>query len=185
METLNIFSTQVFGKQCNFDLDIMKKTCLDFAQNTDSVTVSNIGGYQGPHFTNSELEEEIIQSLPKAEDKILKDIRLSMWLNINQEEDFNDLHSHAPFIGNAFSGVFYIQVPQKSGRIRFFDPRGVITSAIDQDYYNNSHRYFYVDPYENLLLIFPSWLEHSVEPSKSKLDRISVAFNIRIEYDKL
>ena len=35
-----------------------------------------------------------------------------------------------------------------------------------------------MEPEDNKLILFPSWLEHDVEPSKSDEDRISIAFNV-------
>ena len=35
-----------------------------------------------------------------------------------------------------------------------------------------------IEPVENRLLIFPSWLEHQVLPNITQKDRISLSFNI-------
>jgi uncharacterized protein (TIGR02466 family) len=40
--------------------------------------------------------------------------------------------------------------------------------------------YWYAEPKEGDLIMFPSWLRHYVEPSKSNEDRISIAFNLEI-----
>lgn len=182
MEILNLFSTQVFAKQCNLNLEKLKNHCYSFQKNNESVTISNVGGYQGPFFEYPELVYEIVNSLPKNPNKPLNGIEASLWLNINGQDDYNFLHSHAPFIGNALSGVFYVKAPKDSGNIYLYDPRGVLTSAIDQNYYNDSNRYYYIEPFDNLLIIFPSWLEHCVGANNSQEDRISIAFNIRLEY---
>ena len=50
-------------------------------------------------------------------------------------------------------------------------------------YFHDEKNYEEIYPQENMMLMFPSWLEHSVEPSKSKEERISISFNIfDIEY---
>ena len=50
-------------------------------------------------------------------------------------------------------------------------------------YFYDSKTHFKIFPQENMLLMFPSWLEHDVEPNKSKKERIAISFNILdIEY---
>ena len=44
----------------------------------------------------------------------------------------------------------------------------------------NLHHCYWFPPVEGRVLIFPSHLEHEVEINKSKEDRISVSFNIRL-----
>ena len=48
----------------------------------------------------------------------------------------------------------------------------------DYEYYYDGYAYTYINPKNNLLLLFPSWLEHDVEENKSDDERISIAFNI-------
>lgn len=182
MDTLNLFPTRVFGKRCNLDLETLENSCYEFQKKYPSVQISNVGGYQGRYFKSNELEKEIINSFPRSNDKELTNIEVTQWLNINSKDSHNILHSHGPFFGNALSGVFYVKAPKKCGNINLYDPRGALTSAIDLDYYNNSDRYYWIEPYDNLMLIFPSWLEHSVDPNESEEDRISIAFNIKLDY---
>ena len=48
--------------------------------------------------------------------------------------------------------------------------------------YNSSNaNTFKYTPRENMLILFPSNIEHAVERNKSKHDRISIAFNITIK----
>ena len=37
---------------------------------------------------------------------------------------------------------------------------------------------------ENMIYMFPSWIEHYVEPNRSDEDRISMAFNIGVKNDR-
>ena len=105
-----------------------------------------------------------------------------MWVNINKTGDYNEIHDHNPYDGTALSGVFYVKTPANCGRIRFYDPRPFITKAPDMQYYNDGNTYHYFDPEPNMLLIFPAWLKHMVEPNKSNEDRISISFNIKLLY---
>lgn len=78
------------------------------------------------------------------------------------------------------SGVFYVTTPKDCGRLRLFDPRPFIIGAPDMKYYNDGNNYHYFDPTPNLLVMFPGWLKHDVEPNLSDEERISIAFNFRI-----
>jgi uncharacterized protein (TIGR02466 family) len=42
----------------------------------------------------------------------------------------------------------------------------------------NAYDWFYIEPQEGLMIMFPSHLNHSVTSNKSDQERISVAFNI-------
>jgi len=186
MEILDLFPTQIFAKKCRLDLDSISNECRNFQLENYSVAGSSIGGNQFKNFRSLDLDKEIASSLPRSNNKELKSLSIFQWLNINKENSYNVSHSHGPFVGNALSGVFYVNAPENCGDITFYDPRGVITSAIDLDYYSDSPRYNTIKPYNNLLLIFPSWLEHSVNANLSTQERISIGFNIQIEYtDKL
>ena len=46
--------------------------------------------------------------------------------------------------------------------------------------HSGEHQYQYIVPQEGMLLFFPTWLEHDVEPSKTDDERISIAFNVRL-----
>ena len=48
----------------------------------------------------------------------------------------------------------------------------------DHLYFNSGTEYVFIEPQEGMIMFFPSWLEHDVEPSKSDEDRISIAFNV-------
>lgn len=182
MDILPLFPTNIFKKKCNLELESIRKMCYDHCLDNPSVTISNIGGYQGQNFHSSELTEEIVSSLPRSNNKVLTEIGIYQWLNINKFGNSNSTHNHNPFDGIALSGVFYVSAPPDSGSIVFYDPKNLITTSLDQIYYNNGNDCFLIEPEENLLLIFPSWLYHSVDPNHSNEDRISISFNIRLTY---
>ena len=72
-----------------------------------------------------------------------------------------------------------MKVPENSGRIRFYDPRMISSlNPPDHQYYYNSQSYNFIVPQEDMILFFPSWLEHDVEENQSNEERISIGFNI-------
>src|SRR5262249_743488 len=117
----------------------------------------------------------------RAENRKKKDnFRLSGWINVNRAGDFNLLHSHP---GSFLSATYYVKVPpdMKGGEIYFRDPRGPAvamyeTPGIDLPWVGSGLGLPFA-PNAGHLLLFPSWLEHRVEPFAGTGERISVAFN--------
>ena len=101
--------------------------------------------------------------------------------------NFNYAHTHG---GSNISGIYYLSVPGDSGKLLFNNPDKTIQNLTFFDgpfksfnEYNSTQ--FEIIPKENLLVLFPSHIEHYVEPNKSDEPRISIAFNIKIEKEKL
>lgn len=104
--------------------------------------------------------------------------RGTAWANINGRGDSNDMHNHA---ASHWSGVYYVQVPEKAGELCLFDPRPNInmTNSGNQflDIFQQSPER--IEPRVGTMVIFPSWLQHSVSAQQSDEERISIAFNLR------
>lgn len=92
----------------------------------------------------------------------------SLWGNINYKNNFNAHHTHEGWL----SGVFYLQTPPNSGRLIFVNP------MIRSERTLISCKNYPIVPQTLACIIFPSWLEHYVEPSASDTTRISMSFNI-------
>ncbi len=103
----------------------------------------------------------------------------NLWANINFGHYAHHLHHHP---NNHISGVYYAKAAEGAGDILFYDPRPQAhLMEPDVKVFNpaNSamHRF---KPEEGLMLLFPSWLEHSVEPNLSGEERVSLAFNVTL-----
>jgi uncharacterized protein (TIGR02466 family) len=99
---------------------------------------------------------------------------LQSWINMHDRGGFNFLHMHE---GSLLSGSFYLSVPPGSGQFVFRDPRpGVILSSVKGGV-PNGHADIHVTPSDGLLVLFPCWMEHYVEPHDSDEPRITIAFN--------
>jgi uncharacterized protein (TIGR02466 family) len=101
------------------------------------------------------------------------------WVNVNPTGGYNVIHNHP----NAFfSGVYYLQADENSGEIVFLNPvseQGLTMphELINRSSIYTSDRYFY-SPKQDLLLLFPSYINHYVHPNQSPDERICIAFNI-------
>ena len=82
------------------------------------------------------------------------------------------------------SGVLWVKAPKNSGNIIFESPYmwsgDTEINSYTEDFkkLNKQYQIHYFEPEEGSLLIFPSYIRHSVSENKSNEDRISVAFNL-------
>jgi uncharacterized protein (TIGR02466 family) len=99
---------------------------------------------------------------------------LQSWINMHDRGGFNYLHMHE---GSLLSGTFYISVPPGSGQFVFRDPRpGVLNGSIKGGV-PNGHADVHLTPSAGLMVLFPCWMEHYVEPHESDQPRIAIGFN--------
>lgn len=108
---------------------------------------------------------------------------MEMWANVSPAGASNQMHAHpgsfwsASFYiddgGDAQDGFFVAQDP------RFPTPRMVAPDLVFMDENGerqmSQHR---VRPEPGKLVIFPSWMMHSVRPHRGGRDRISIAMNV-------
>ena len=102
----------------------------------------------------------------------------SAWMNINDTRQcMNSEHVH----GDVFSGVFYLQAPEESGKLVLQNPainrmwNGCSLTSQKNQFTGESIR---IEPVEGNILLFPSYLPHSVETNNHDEERISISFNL-------
>ena len=99
------------------------------------------------------------------------------WANINATGASHEIHNHP---NNFLSGVYYVQTQPGADTINFHDPRiqtGIIRPPVTELTAENTDQVV-VRVKSGTLLVFPSYMQHSVSPNGSDRDRISVSFNI-------
>ena len=107
---------------------------------------------------------------------------LSAWCNVNRNRNFNRPHVHP---NSHWSGVYYVDIGKPdpditpNGYIEFVDPRNVAAAAEVPGFTFGDPCFFVPEP--GMMLIFPSWLYHWVMPFYGAGERISIAFNARVE----
>lgn len=91
-----------------------------------------------------------------------------------------ELHVHP---SAHISGVYYVAAPAGAmdekctdGKIRFYDPR---PRANMNQLFTQITRHSEM-PSPGDVLLFPSWLEHSVAPFQGEGERVCIAFNVRL-----
>ena len=107
------------------------------------------------------------------------------WLHVIEPGGNINRHWHPNSI---ISGTFYVSTVENDN-ICFFDPNEKIKQLIkiEPKAFNPSNSDYTMFPYMAIvfpvnthdLLLFPSWLEHSVEPNeKATINRISISFDV-------
>jgi uncharacterized protein (TIGR02466 family) len=99
------------------------------------------------------------------------------WANVLARGASHRRHAHP---NNFLSGVYYVRTPAGADTINFHDPRvqgAVIRPPVVELSAANTDQVV-VRVCEGTLLMFPAWLEHSVDANASDEERISVSFNV-------
>ena len=104
----------------------------------------------------------------------------NMWAIINKKGAMNQKHHHS---NSDLSAAYYITAKEGCGDIIFYDPRPgkvykhPLSNKPNLLNANNNG----VKPEPGMLVLFPSYLEHSVNPNTSDDERIVISFNISLE----
>jgi uncharacterized protein (TIGR02466 family) len=183
----NWFYTPIWHEYLQFDSEKIAKLCLDLKQNNHpNRVVSNRGGWQSENLDferNKKLKP--IQNLLEERVKLFSNsiggnltFKLdNSWVNINGKGCYNIPHVHPAC---SFSGTLYIQVPEDSGDIRFYNDFVPIKHyPVNLDKSPNFHTTVTYKPKEKMIIYFPPWIVHEVLESKSEEQRISISFNLR------
>ena len=184
-----IFKIPLYNKKLSLNTKSISSLCLSYLKKEPKGRQgSNRGGWQSDELSVSEhillpLYNSIIShgNLFKKELEFNGELEINnIWININGYRDSNVLHKHNHCL---LSGVYYVNVPKDSGNIVFRRP-GCDTFTFDWDKNQKAYNHFNsatwkIPPTNNTLLLFPSWLNHMVDPNMNKKEkRISISFNL-------
>lgn len=110
--------------------------------------------------------------------------RMNAWVNVNPPGASNAMHGHP---GAFWSAVYYVDdggaEEDGGGQLVLQDPRGVLPAMHDpllRFRVEGCLTAGYVEairPRPGLLVLFPAWLLHAVDPFRGPRPRVSVAFN--------
>jgi uncharacterized protein (TIGR02466 family) len=106
-----------------------------------------------------------------------KDYRIDSWINYFEPGNYEAEHNH---FGNYISGVYYVQATLDTGNFQFYEPakQKGLWQSLYSDKMKSSSTY---SPKTGKMILFPSYLDHSVLRNMSSSTRISIAFNIHVE----
>lgn len=166
----------------------------DFCENIYSKTKdfnnpkSNVNGWQSSNILEI-IPENFKNSIMTLSDSYAKLIHLNkklkisnMWINRNPPNSYNKEHLHPHCL---LAGVYYVTVPENSGRIKFITPAENMIYDWPDEYFDNHNEFnsdiWWLPVDDNVMHIFPSWLKHDVTMNKSNDTRVSISFNMVID----
>jgi len=187
MKIIELFKQFIIEIQLKEDLKKFLDFSIQIKKEKKGRLKSNLGGFQSDDLNKQEpLLFPFIKKIEFYSNTNINDLLKTnfnffldnIWININEFKDFNIPHIH-PF--SKISGVFYINVPKNSGNLIFINDTKIGNFINEKNIvafnnYNSSS--WSIKPKENTLYLFPSWLNHYVEPNLSKEKRISISFNL-------
>jgi uncharacterized protein (TIGR02466 family) len=156
----------------------------------EGLKLSNRGGWQSkrdfPQWGGPSAETLVNKAIQLASaHSVTSDSRaptwhVDSWANVSRNGNFNMPHVHG---GSFWSAVYYVRPGDGSGgELVLHDPRmpalrmhapGVQFKDVGPELR------LAIQPRSGMMVLFPAWLSHSVEPWEGEGQRISVAMNIR------
>tara|TARA_R110000796_G_scaffold60057_1_gene138620 strand:- start:1975 stop:2601 length:627 start_codon:yes stop_codon:yes gene_type:complete len=182
-----IFATPIYVS--HLDRSFTKKE-KQFVENSKKDAYANLGNYiskdkyvlNKPSFSN--LKKDLLKQVDNyskevicPENKIKLNITQS-WLNYTTKNQYHHEHSHS----NSFlSGVLYIKANPELDKIHFHKDvsKGLNIKTKNFNSYNAPEWIFNTG--DSMVILFPSYLVHSVKFKTEDNERISLAFNVFVK----
>ena len=185
VEITSIFSVPICEHHYDDNLGDLEEECIK-RSTLDSGRIATSSGWQSNNiFSDDDFFSDFILEIEEQANNFAKELEIcqrvklsNLWININGYKDFNRRHTHQNSI---ISGVFYIKVPDKLSKLRFYHPAFHLMVRdwdVDIKYNEYTSDIWNIIPEEGKLLLFPSWLEHEVDQNLSQEKRISISFNL-------
>jgi len=180
------FPTQIYIKEFNLDNDKLARDIVEWSKQDPGLNKTNVNGWHSKSDMHQKPEyKPLVDQLFEMQHEIFKEDCLAdqpvlgnMWANINPPGGFNRPHIHP---NSLWSGVYYIKTPKHCGHLKLEDPKTRAemvmpkrtTDQLPQHLWKDVH----YEPIAGRCIMFPSWLNHTVDPNLSTDIRISVSFN--------
>ena len=159
-------------------------------RNPEGTKKSNFLGWHSPDFDlNNQCIKDFFGKISPMIKEVSEDMKwdienfkvkiLSCWSIINNKFASNTGHIHA---NSLISSAYYVSVNNNSGKIIFDDPRpgATIKKAPYTSVGEWNQGNVTVEPKNGLLVMFPSYLVHHVQPNMSDEERVIISFNLDI-----
>ena len=187
----NLFSIPFKSVDLNhLDIKAIKEYCLLKADG--NINRSNEGGWHSDFFDLTSLDEvlkplcENILDISKefCDELGVKQVThiQNMWCIVNKNGHYNREHIHP---NSFFSGAFYPsdEYAEDCGKVVFLHPA---FKEMQYDWDGTQEKFneynslsMNIKPVRGLLMIFPSYLAHSVHINRSDKDRLVISFNLK------
>ncbi len=176
----------------------LRRLILEKATTLPSENYSNTGGWHSKadvlEWPNAEIKTlkawifESVQHMVKTTFEMMEgsnirtsgtgNLKVLGWANICRTGDYHRIHNHP---GSAWSGVYYVSAGTEapdhplSGQLELLDPRP-FTEMVSTPGSPFGQKLL-VKAQSGMMILFPGWLYHCVNPYFGTGERISIAFN--------
>ena len=189
------FSTPIWASKID-NFDIVNNEMLSYVlklKKTDPVGVvkSNFKGWHSKDFNlKDKTPINFISAIKKNLNSSIIDMNWdldiqsvkisSMWAIINEQGAWNQKHQHS---NSDISAAYYVSAHENCGDIVFYDPRPsrVYKYPIAKSPNKLNATVNSIKPEPGMLVLFPSYLDHSVNPNLSMKKRVVISFNLSLE----
>ncbi len=192
------FPTPVFKMRLDGAAEInaaVKQTILEMERNYASKGYSNFGGWHSGYSFSDWGGPALQRILEAAKDLASRATKpregeahgfpwsIKSWANVIRRGHANNMHTH---VGCFWSGAYYVDTgeagenPDLGGLLVFHDPRNGAVTLDLATARGGPESQPVVVPETGVLVLFPSWLPHSVTPYLGGGVRISVGVNLAL-----
>ena len=180
------FPTQIYIKDFDIDNKKLEQDIINWSKEDIGLQKTNVKGWHSP--SNMHKKEEykpLIHELFVMQFDIFKEECLdsepflgNMWANINPPGAFNRSHIHP---NSLWSGVYYVKTQESCGHLKIEDPKTISLMSVPKRTNETLPKHLWkevhYEPIQGRCIMFPSWLNHTVDVNQSNDIRISVSFN--------
>ena len=150
-------------------------------------TGNGYGTYEYKH-NNSFLDPHTFYEIEKLSNEYAKIRKImnvkihSYWSVIQRKGAILKIHSHPECV---ISGVLYINVDEDSSNLYFENPNPFIHFQSSEKNNKYSIDRYCIEPKNNRLVLFPSWLMHGSDSTPNNTDfRVCISFNLTYDYEQ-
>tara|TARA_R100000687_G_C6401001_1_gene141857 strand:- start:98 stop:736 length:639 start_codon:yes stop_codon:yes gene_type:complete len=179
-----IYSTFIKRKFTKQELNFIKRSNQTHVSNHGNTTSKNNYILELKEFKKLKLElEDVLKDYMEkiySPTHTIKCYITQSWLNYTKLGQHHHVHSHP----NSFlSGILYINADKNFDRIYFHKDNYEQLKITTKNFniYNSESWWLSIET--GKILIFPSWVRHSVAPKKEEDTRISLSFNTFLKGD--
>jgi uncharacterized protein (TIGR02466 family) len=204
VDPVALFSTPIFSFDAPGDTELDRELTRRMVTESDrdpGIARSNSGGWhsvpdlsQRPDACYQELMRRVVgcvqttfREIAHAQEVAIDRryrFAVQAWAMVMRHGDHALVHDHAEA---HFSVAYYpdagdadLAMHPDSGKLTFVDPRrgGMVIPGVDL-----FPSQFAIAPRAGLLVVFPGWLQHFVQPYRGGRPRVSISCNVRLEID--
>lgn len=181
-----IFADFLHSVKLHVSVERIVEEAKELQRGSESVLVSNEGGYQSPRYNEKGTGHRALDELAGAcrsyatlftrdTFKLDTDPSIDWWMNISSEGAFNVPHNHGR---TDLCGIYFAKVPDGAGPLILQRNDGSMYTGLFRHTVMGEEATIY--PEEGRFYLFPGHVWHSVGHSSCVEDRISFSFNFRV-----